>query len=104
MRSPSGVARGPAMRRTSVNAGDVDHSTNMRAGRSERLHTTALEALTSPLWTPQLGIGTPLAVALARAAPAARAPGDELPEQPPEPPVDSSAADAPSTRSRRPSL
>src|SRR5688500_16310210 len=64
-RSPSRVAAGPITRRTEegVKSGFVDHSTIMREGRSQRLHTTALDALTSPLCTPHEGSGAPAATA-----------------------------------------
>ena len=51
-RSSSGVTAGPATRRAAAKPAPVSHSTSMRAGRSQRAHTTAPSPATSPAWTP----------------------------------------------------
>ena len=77
-----------------MKAGDVDHSTIIREARSERLHTTARDALTSPLCTPQIGSGAPAASPDQEE----RERGGGVQEE------ERSATLVPTTNSRRPSL
>ncbi|CAM5362242.1 hypothetical protein SALBM217S_02078 [Streptomyces griseoloalbus] len=70
MRSVPGPINGPCSRRVLRNDSVADVSTIIRAGRSDRTHTSAESRVTSPAWTPHSAEGRPDRVNAGRASPA----------------------------------